>query len=194
MSVPKTPGLAAELGGKPAPPPLQPVQALANTVDLEEGIDLLEDIDSARSWLRKAGLLGAKGTLNQAQLAEVREVRTSLRALIAHNDGGPAPSIEELAPLRGLAGSRQPQLCVDRHGNFEFEAAAGSDVRDAMVGLLVSVRDAQADGTWSRLKICRNSDCQWAFYDRSRNHQGVWCDMAICGNRLKNRAFRARHR
>ena len=32
----------------------------------------------------------------------------------------------------------------------------------------------------------------WAFYDRSRNHGGTWCDMASCGNKLKNREFRAR--
>jgi predicted RNA-binding Zn ribbon-like protein len=41
---------------------------------------------------------------------------------------------------------------------------------------------------------CANDDCQWAFYDRSRNHGGTWCDMATCGNKLKNRDFRARRR
>jgi predicted RNA-binding Zn ribbon-like protein len=49
-------------------------------------------------------------------------------------------------------------------------------------------------GSWSRLKVCGNSECRWVFYDRSRNQQGRWCEMAVCGNRLKNRAFRARRR
>ena len=53
---------------------------------------------------------------------------------------------------------------------------------------------ALADGTWSRLKLCANPDCDWAFYDRSRNRQGAWCTMEVCGNRLKNRRFRARAR
>ena len=48
------------------------------------------------------------------------------------------------------------------------------------------------DGTWPRLKACPRASCQWAFYDRSRNHGGTWCDMATCGNKLKNREFRAR--
>jgi predicted RNA-binding Zn ribbon-like protein len=60
--------------------------------------------------------------------------------------------------------------------------------------LLISIRDAQADGTWSRLRVCRNPDCRWAFFDRSRNRQGTWCTMAACGNRDKNRRFRARQR
>jgi predicted RNA-binding Zn ribbon-like protein len=60
--------------------------------------------------------------------------------------------------------------------------------------MLLAARDAQADGSWSRLKACGNDECGWAFFDRSRNRQGSWCDMAVCGNRLKNRSFRARQR
>ncbi|MBV8999263.1 MAG: CGNR zinc finger domain-containing protein, partial [Solirubrobacterales bacterium] len=42
--------------------------------------------------------------------------------------------------------------------------------------------------------LCANPDCEWAFFDRSRNQQGSWCAMETCGNRLKNREFRARRR
>lgn len=34
-----------------------------------------------------------------------------------------------------------------------------------------------------RLKICPN--CNWLFLDRSRNRSRAWCDMAVCGNRVK---------
>jgi len=34
-----------------------------------------------------------------------------------------------------------------------------------------------------RLKICPN--CRWLFLDRSRNRSRNWCDMAVCGNRVK---------
>ena len=34
-----------------------------------------------------------------------------------------------------------------------------------------------------RLKICPN--CHWLFLDRSRNRSRAWCDMAVCGNRVK---------
>jgi predicted RNA-binding Zn ribbon-like protein len=59
---------------------------------------------------------------------------------------------------------------------------------------MLVISAAQLNGTWARLKACRNDDCLWAFYDRSRNHGGTWCDMASCGNRLKNRDFAARRR
>ncbi|MHA7970574.1 CGNR zinc finger domain-containing protein [Rhizobium sp. CAU 1783] len=34
-----------------------------------------------------------------------------------------------------------------------------------------------------RLKICGN--CGWLFIDKSRNRSRTWCDMAVCGNRMK---------
>ena len=35
------------------------------------------------------------------------------------------------------------------------------------------------------LKVCPADDCQWAFYDQSRNRSAIWCDMEVCGNRHK---------
>ncbi|WP_221891064.1 CGNR zinc finger domain-containing protein [Microbispora sp. KK1-11] len=49
---------------------------------------------------------------------------------------------------------------------------------------------ALADGTWARLKVCVNDDCQWAFYDNSRSRTGRWCSMRLCGNRAKQARWR----
>ena len=49
------------------------------------------------------------------------------------------------------------------------------------------------DGSWTRLKACLDTGCGWAFYDRSRNRSGQWCD-TTCGSRHKVRAYRARRR
>jgi predicted RNA-binding Zn ribbon-like protein len=188
------PPLTEQLGDKPAPPALRSVQAFLNTLDIGEGTDLLLEPATARQWLRREGMIGPRSRIDAAQLAEIRAVRESLRALLAHNNGGPAPTAADLRPLRELAGARTPRLGIDSSGQVELGAGTRSDVRDGLLGLLTSIRDAQADGTWSRLRVCRNPDCRWAFFDRSRNRQGTWCAMAACGNRDKNRRFRARHR
>ena len=64
--------------------------------------------------------------------------------------------------------------------------------RLSLARLLLIIRDAQQDGSWARLKACGNSDCHWAFYDRSHSRRGAWCSMASCGNLIKNRNLRAR--
>ncbi len=48
------------------------------------------------------------------------------------------------------------------------------------------------EGTFARVKTCALPECQWAFYDTSRNRSRRWCAMDGCGNRVKNRNYRAR--
>ena len=53
---------------------------------------------------------------------------------------------------------------------------------------------AQRDGSWPRLKTCRNPHCPCAFHDASRNNSRVWHDVRSCGNVANLRASRARRR
>ena len=64
---------------------------------------------------------------------------------------------------------------------------------DALGPTTVRRMNAVADGSWSRLKACRSETCRWAFFDAARNRSRAWCDMAVCGNRAKARAYRRRH-
>ncbi len=38
---------------------------------------------------------------------------------------------------------------------------------------------------------CGNPECRWLFLDNSKNHTRRWCEMKICGNRMKARRFKA---
>jgi predicted RNA-binding Zn ribbon-like protein len=58
--------------------------------------------------------------------------------------------------------------------------------------LLLAIERVQASGAWPRLKACPTDDCQWAFFDSSRNHSRTWCSMEVCGNREKTRRYRSR--
>ncbi len=57
-----------------------------------------------------------------------------------------------------------------------------------------SFAEALARGAPSRIKICKNKDCFWVFYDRSKNKSRKWCEGATCGNLMKVRRFREKHR
>jgi predicted RNA-binding Zn ribbon-like protein len=169
---------------KPAPEPLLLVQAFLNTRDFEEDRDLLEDRSQARSWLTAAGLLPRGGGLSVPELESARAVRDGIRSLV---EGG-----GRLKPLRELADAHRVRLVVRRDGELTLEPARREDLGAGLFELLLVIRQAQEDGTWSRLHACANPECRWVFYDSSRNQQGNWCDMAVCGNRLKNRRLRAR--
>jgi predicted RNA-binding Zn ribbon-like protein len=179
---------------KPAPMPLLLVQAFVNTYEADTGIDLLRESSSAEQWFGSAGLLDAGIVLTAEQLSNVREVRDGLRRLLAANAGAAPPTSRELAPLAAVAQGSTLQLQIDGAGRVHLGSVSALGLQNAWVRLLLIVREAQADGTWSRLKSCQNHECGWAFYDRSRGRRGRWCDMAVCGNRMKNRSLRTRRR
>jgi len=183
------PSWVPDLEEKPAPMPLLLPQAFVNTLDQETGDDLLARERDAREWLTATGLLSeAAAAATTAELTTARQVRESIRALI-----GREPLTEgELAPLERLLAQAQPRLGVTRDGEVRLAAAPADSLDGGLVVLLLMIRDAQADGTWDRLKLCANPDCRWAFYDRSHSRRGAWCDMTSCGNKIKNRNLRAR--
>ena len=43
-----------------------------------------------------------------------------------------------------------------------------------------------------RIKTCQVDTCRWLFLDTSKNHTRRWCNMKVCGNRMKARRFQAR--
>ena len=55
----------------------------------------------------------------------------------------------------------------------------------AVAELLLSDRVAQ-------IKTCDVQTCRWLFLDTSKNHTRRWCNMKVCGNRMKARRFQAR--
>lgn len=178
---------------KPAPGRLLRVQALVNTVELPAGPDRLADPADARPWLIDNELMAPDASVGDADLQQLRAVREALRALLMRNGGGRAPTEADMAPLRAVAAEGAARADVGADGMIRL-AAAGDSIDERLVDLLLVMRDAQLDGSWARLKVCANDECRWAFYDRSRNHGGTWCEMSACGNKLKNREFRARRR
>ena len=179
--------------GKPAPGSLRCVQELVNTVERPDGADRLADPADARPWLLGHGLLGASADLTPSDLTLVAQAREALRAMLVHNGGGSVPAPGTLAPLVRIAAAARIRPTVSADGSVGM-TVDGDDVVSRLAGLLITVRDAQRDGTWWRLKACRSDECRWAFYDTSRNRGGAWCDMGACGNKVKNREFRARKR
>jgi predicted RNA-binding Zn ribbon-like protein len=174
------------------PPALELIQALVNTADLEDGKEDLPSPDALREWLVSRGLLDAAAPVSQSDLAMTIELREALRAMLRANDGDPVDH-EAVTIVNRMSEGLPLQLRFSPQGEPALNAR-GVGVARALATLLAAVAVAQAQGTWSRLKVCASDTCQWAFYDRSKNRSGRWCSMRVCGNRTKTRTYRARQR
>jgi predicted RNA-binding Zn ribbon-like protein len=181
--------LERDPGGRPpAPAPLAAVQALVNTVDLEHGVDALTAPEALEALLRDHGLLRGGAPVGEADLVRGRELREALRALLMARHGFP-PQAAERTALERAARDAQLALVADGGGALAL-AAAREGPAGAFGRLLAAVHAAMLDGSWRRLKACPRDVCRWAFWDASPGVSGVWCSMAVCGNRTKVRRFR----
>jgi predicted RNA-binding Zn ribbon-like protein len=177
----------------PAPGSLRLVQEFVNTLDVEEGRDLLVDGNALSAWLQEQGLAAAGPPPSDRDVATATELREALRGLLRVNAGaGPDP--EAAALVNRLSALAPIRVELGANGAATLHAADGTGVEAAMGAILAAAGTAMLDGSWSRLKACVDPGCGWAFYDRSRNRSGQWCDMAVCGSRHKVRAYRSRQR
>jgi predicted RNA-binding Zn ribbon-like protein len=154
----------------PAPGPLRRVQLFVNSTDRENGHEWLP------AWL-------AEHNVPSSATARATELREALRRLLhVNNVGGAAPEA-----IRVVDQAARTSVVVELGENGV--ALSGTDALGQVTAVALT---AMLDGTWPRLKVCRN--CEWAFYDNSKNRAGSWCSMQLCGNRKKTRAYRARRR
>lgn len=163
-----------------APGRLEVVRTFVNTVEIEEGADPLHGPDTLRPWCEETGLCSA---VDDDELARLRAFREALRGVLETHvgEGDAGESWRALEPFasRVSYGLR----ITDRGAPALRPDGTGADA--AIAELFAIAYDAVADGTWQRLKACRKHSCRWAFYDRSKNGSGAWCNMAVCGNREK---------
>lgn len=176
-------------GTSVVPAELARIQAFLNSVDIEAGTDRFDTPERLRAWLVERGLPGAEVLLAERERRGLVEIREAIRAVVAaHGAAVPSDARETLATA---ASSASLIVTIDRAGQADLLPTGHGP--DALVArLLADVATAQRIGTWRDLRICRRGTCQWAFYDASRNHSGVWCSMSICGNREKSANLRRR--
>ncbi len=174
-----------------APEPLLAVQALANTAPGETDEELLPDPKSARKWLLDSDLITKDAAVGEAELVALVEFRSVIRGLLEANLTGEQDR-KGNERFGRLAADHPVPMNVSADGQVKLDVEPAGSVDELIAQMVGIVFQAQVDSTWPRLKVCAAHDCRWAFYDSSRNRGGTWCQMEVCGNRVKNRTYRSR--
>lgn len=176
-----------------APGELELVRRFVNTLDPDyPDRDPLLTVGDTLAWLTEQGLR-SDGIADEERVS-MRQLREALLAeLLAHTgaeDDG--LSWERLATQ--LNGTGLEVVFDSARGVSLGPPPAADGLRALRASIASRVYDAVRSGEWRRLKACRKESCLLAFYDRSKNGSGVWCDMAVCGNRAKAQRRRVRER
>jgi len=171
---------------------LELVSSFVNTLEKNVNRPDEEQLDSPEalgSWMNAHGIPSGDD-LGPPDVERAIEFREAMRLLLLANNSG---ELEKDALKRLRRAADEGLIRVEIHDDGEALARpARAGVPALFARLLAAVADSQCAGSWDRLKACAADDCQWAFYDTSRNRSRTWCSMEVCGNRAKTRAYRAR--
>ena len=182
--------LKRQVEHKFAPEPLLAVQALANTYSYEDDEERLADPATTRRWLVESGLASESVEVGAEEHEHLREVRRVIRGVLQANlEADAEPDLEALGRL---AATHPAPLAVSSDGVLGLDLDPVGSVGKLTGQILGIMFEARTRDELRRLKICASDDCRWAFYDSSKNRGGTWCRMEECGNRVKNRRYRAR--
>jgi predicted RNA-binding Zn ribbon-like protein len=177
-------------GHKPAPGELVIVQGFVNTLDKEAGVDMIESKELLKAWLVRHGLLQSSENITVKDHLTVLSFREGLRRVLQLNNG---KSIEPvwLRHLNQLAAQYPLGVSFKADSTISL-SPVGHGMGNALGQIFAQIIRAVGEGIWFRLKACHEPNCQWAFYDTSKNRSGRWCSMSVCGSRVKARAYRKR--
>jgi predicted RNA-binding Zn ribbon-like protein len=178
-----------------------------NTVDdRETGAprELLERYADLLSWGSQAAALtraeavalgghaarqtdAASSALTRAK--KVRETLFLLFSAIATGHPRPAATLAALNRVIRQAGARRSLR--PRSGRFVWSWDRPDRINLDMVLWRVawSAAELLASSDLDRLRQCGGPGCGWLFLDMSRSGTRRWCDMSVCGNRVKARRF-----
>jgi predicted RNA-binding Zn ribbon-like protein len=170
---------------------LQLVIDFVNTRDVEDDEDEIRTPAELTHWLRGQGMIDGDGpALGTDHVRQATDLREAIRSVLLAHTHGERDDVAG-AELERVAKRGQLGVRFEPDGSVQISPrAVGYD--GILARLLVPATYAALDGTWPRVKACDGTDCLEAFYDQSRNRSARWCDMAVCGNREKVRAYRSK--
>lgn len=160
-------------------------------------VEWLHDGPALIAWMQGAGLITPEeaaeaGALDRRKLDEVaasaRVLREALRAGMTEEGDLPVEALNAI-----LAGQvRHLRLTEDEDALDLVEVRPLGGPQALLARVAEAVADLLAQDRPDRTRICAGEGCTFWFRDQSKNGRRRWCDMSICGNRAKARAFRDR--
>ena len=170
---------------------LEELISFVNTVDIESADDRLDTPARLGAWIASRGHATADG-VDATTHRRALDLREGLRALGRANNEEEAEAADLAALETAIA--ELPLRATLGTGSKWSLAPLASGVDAYLAEIVATALRAMAGGEWSRVKACQSDTCRWLFIDRSRNRSRTWCAMAVCGSRMKSRAYRARRR
>lgn len=121
------------------------------------------------------------------------EFREAMAEAFYSGIDGRGPSSAALKTLeRAFKAARLHQQLHWRDSHLEWDWNGKESAAELPLWLLsLQTSDLMLSEAMHKIRACDDPECRWLFIDTSKNNTRRWCDMKICGNRMKARRFKA---
>ena len=187
-----------------------PVLDLVNTLDWRfrpsGSEELLNDYADLLRFTEQSGVMAASEVRKlvtsdplrkKATMSSTKKLRECLASILYAIADGQAPPIESVRTLSAFARTvRKSEDLAWRDSRLQWKAnGERASASDAPFRRLASAAlELLTSEEINKLSTCSNPECRWLFLDGSKNKGRRWCDMKLCGNRIKARRYRGRQR
>jgi predicted RNA-binding Zn ribbon-like protein len=125
-------------------------------------------------------------------LKTARKLRESLADFLYAKLDGRQPSSHCISRLQEhFQVARAHQKLAWKKGRVEWTWNEDDRANLPVHMLSSSASDLIMSTNLANIRACCNPECRWIFVDVSKNHTRRWCNMKLCGNRMKARRFYA---
>jgi predicted RNA-binding Zn ribbon-like protein len=170
------------------PPVIAVVRDFVNTTANETATDYLSTQADLGRYFAREGLMQREARVSAEDLALAHQLRAELRAGLEMNHDG----VVGVSPSASSAFRSLP-IGMDWGADGPVLRVTATGARGALAKIGLAAHEAVVQGLWQRLKICSFDECEWAYYDSSKNRSRNWCEYG-CGNIVKTRSYRSRQR
>jgi predicted RNA-binding Zn ribbon-like protein len=129
----------------------------------------------------------------ESVLTSARELREALSAAFYSGlDGQGTTAAARRTLEQNFQAAQLQQKLVTNGSHLVWSWADAEDKAEFPLWLLaISGVQLLTSEAVQLIRACGAAECRWLFLDTSKNHTRRWCDMKICGNRMKARRFKA---
>ena len=145
------------------------------------------------AWMSQRGLVVMGARITPAMFDAALRLRKSIRAYLACD---PVERRKNRDAIRSLNNAlRAFPLVVEAWNDRDMTLGpARGDPLAGMSAIAAELYVGSVKGILGRLKMCAAEECRRVFFDRSKPATRRWCMSTLCGNRMKTRTYRERHR
>lgn len=157
--------------------------------------DVFDSDAAVVAWLRQAGALeDGNAVQEKGILHAARALRDNALALVEARKAGGWADPAGLNRVLAL-GSHHVELRWERGSDpVAVERRSGADPAVLLLPVAQALVRLLSTADVGLVRRCEADDCTLWFHDRTKSHRRRWCSMALCGNRMKVAAYRARQR